>query len=57
MTKISAAEYQKFSDGLNGMCDFRTNSGETCDGCPYDDIDRCILSPVKALLEEHIEGE
>jgi hypothetical protein len=53
-TRIGPARLADMFDGLNGLCDLRVEGGQDCAGCPCDNNDECLLSPIKAILEEHV---
>jgi hypothetical protein len=59
MTPISRVEYEKFTGGLDGFCDYRMMviGVNCCEGCPCGDNDQCLLRPIRILLKEHIKEE
>lgn len=55
MTKVGRIELELLYAGMNGFCGDRMNSGKCCERCPCGGNDRCLLSAVKELLDEHLE--
>lgn len=56
MTEIDMTEYSVLVNGVNGFCDERMNGNKGCGDCPCDGNDRCLLSSIKELLQEHLKG-